>query len=312
MNGAAQLWFEENPTADIPSVNVEVQIEDISQTKEYEKFKGLEKVLLGDTVHVFSEKFNVDISAKVIKVVYDGLMDKHTEIEIGRIKSTRYQEVKNAVSSVVEPISNKLWNVGIAASKKNKIFRGVTEPTTGMVNNDIWYKPVGDGETELYRFDGVVWRLERVSAGLLGGTIDAASGNLDVINLNADNITSGTIDASMIILSSGYDVEYAIENIETTPGPPGDAAYSIVIESDNGYIFMNGEVQTLLRARVFKGFTEITDDLDANQFFWTRKSQNSAGDVLWNNAHASGVKTVTITSADVFQRATFFCEIRTI
>ena len=118
LNGAAQLWFEENPTADIPSVNVEVQIEDISQTKEYEKFKGLEKVLLGDTVHVFSEKFNVDISAKVIKVVYDGLMDKHTEIEIGRIKSTRYQEVKNAVSSVVEPISNKLWNVGIAASKK--------------------------------------------------------------------------------------------------------------------------------------------------------------------------------------------------
>src|SRR5699024_3898501 len=62
------------------------------------------------------------------------------------------------------------------------------EPESGMSKNDLWYKPVGDGETELYRDDGTMWRLEKVSAGLVAGTLDAASRDLVNINVNINNI----------------------------------------------------------------------------------------------------------------------------
>ena len=75
-----------------------------------------------------------------------------------------------------------------AANGKNKIFRGPVEPTEGMMVNDLWYKPVGEGETMLYTWNGETWELSKVSAGLLGGTLDAENGDVNLINVNVANI----------------------------------------------------------------------------------------------------------------------------
>ncbi|WP_341349963.1 phage tail protein [Clostridium sartagoforme] len=85
--------------------------------------------------------------------------------------------------------------------------------------------------------------------------------------------------------------------------------YDVEIISVNGNIFKNGEISTKLIAIVRKGKEDITDTIDANRFRWTRVSNDSAGDVAWNNAHFGGTKEVTITKDDVNVRATFNCEI---
>lgn len=310
LNAAAATWFEDNPDRDIPAVNVDVELEDLSQLTDYEQFANFEKLLLGDTVHVFSEQFNVSIKAKVIKLTYDGLTDKHIKVEIGRVKSSRFDDVRSSIiETAIEPLYNQLHAIGLAANGKSKIFRGVLTPTKGMTKNDIWYKPVGDGETELYRYNGIAWVLEKVSGGLLGGVIDAGSGDLDIINLNANNITAGSIDASRVKLSSGYDVEQAIDAIETTPGPPGEPGYLLFIESSEGYIFKNGQISTILTARVFQGGLEITDEINANRFKWTRRSNSPINDQIWNDHNAGGTKSIIITNEDVFQRATFKCDL---
>lgn len=211
LNDVAAHWFEENSGVDLPVINVTADLEDLSQMEDYEKFKALEEVNLGDTVTVYSEKYKVDITSKVIKLVYDGLSDKVVSVELGQKASTGYQVYKELVDRSVEPLKTEVNNVMIAANKKNKIFRGEQEPSHSMIKNDIWYKPVGQGEVEMYRYDGLIWRIEKVSGGLIQGVLDAESGDLDIINLNASNITTGFLEGERILLrgvgTAGEDLD---------------------------------------------------------------------------------------------------------
>ena len=83
----------------------------------------------------------------------------------------------------------------------------------------------------------------------------------------------------------------------------------LVIISSNGNIFKNGNVKTLLSAKVYSWDEDITDTLDANQFIWTRVSEDTEADNVWNEQHFGGEKSVVITGADVKVRATFYCDL---
>lgn len=203
LNQAASTFFEDNEEVDIPSVSVDVQLEDLSQMADYEKYKELEKVQIADTITIYSEKYKVNIMSTVKKVVYDALTDKIINVEIGKINTTtqNYQKtyINDYVNKKVTPIINSVNVISLTANKKNKIFRGPDTPADGVaVENDLWYKPVGNGEIEMYIFNGAVWAIEKVSAGLLGGTLDATNGDVDLININAANINTGTLSGGSV------------------------------------------------------------------------------------------------------------------
>jgi hypothetical protein len=88
---------------------------------------------------------------------------------------------------------------------------------------------------------------------------------------------------------------------------PGESVYKVEIVSERGIVFRNGIIQTTLRAIVYEGDDEVTDTLDANQFRWTRISNDPAGDAIWNAAHFGGVKEIEVTRDDVTHLATFQC-----
>lgn len=85
--------------------------------------------------------------------------------------------------------------------------------------------------------------------------------------------------------------------------------YHTGIFSNKGTVFKNGAVETLLKARVFRNNVDITDDLNSNCFKWSRISANHEQDILWNDRNAGGVKEITITKDDVWQRAVFQCDV---
>jgi hypothetical protein len=93
-------------------------------------------------------------------------------------------------------------------------------------------------------------------------------------------------------------------------GEDGEDAITLVVVSTNGNIFRPELTDTILEARVYQAGEEITDQYDASRFRWTRKSDDSAADDVWNSAHYStGGKSIQITDEDVEKRATFFCEL---
>jgi len=86
---------------------------------------------------------------------------------------------------------------------------------------------VGDGETMLYRFDGANWQLEKVSAGLLGGTLDAENGDVDLINVNVANIVGETSD----FVRSAWNGINSSVNIDAT---------GFRLQSPNGTVIIDG------------------------------------------------------------------------
>lgn len=89
----------------------------------------------------------------------------------------------------------------------------------------------------------------------------------------------------------------------------GEDAYSVQIYSSNGSNFINGDIATMLRTKVFKGAKDITDTLADNAFNWFRVSDNPEGDAVWSQQHEGIGKSVVISDEDVYRRATFECEV---
>lgn len=87
--------------------------------------------------------------------------------------------------------------------------------------------------------------------------------------------------------------------------------YTVQIESNNGFIFKEGESTPItLTARVFANGVEITDSLPATRFSWRRNSfYDTSEDEAWNTAHSSGYKSVSIIANSVTGRASYHCDI---
>ena len=112
-----------------------------------------------------------------------------------------------------------------------------------------------------------------------------------------------TLTLRYIVVGVYYDM------ITVTKVRNGDAAYIVSVASSNGNQFLNGEMVTVLTATVFKGSHDITANVPANAFNWTRLSDNPAGDQVWNEMHTAVGNQITVTSADVYRRAVFNCEV---
>lgn len=84
--------------------------------------------------------------------------------------------------------------------------------------------------------------------------------------------------------------------------------YRVEIHSEKGDVLSSYVPSTILRARVWYGNAEVTDTLDASRFVWERMSADETADRIWNATH-SGIKAITLTTADVLYSATYSCDI---
>lgn len=83
--------------------------------------------------------------------------------------------------------------------------------------------------------------------------------------------------------------------------------YQITIQSSDGNVFRNGQISTVLTAKVYQNKIDMTDSLPPSAFRWSRHSYDSASDNIWNQNNGNGVKTLTVTNADIIKKATFTC-----
>ena len=112
-----------------------------------------------------------------------------------------------------------------------------------------------------------------------------------------------TLTLRYIALDLYYDI------ITITKVYDGESPYQVNIYSLSGNNFINGNIETILQARIFRGSTDITDTLPHNAFSWLRVSSNHDTDIIWNEQHQSIGPQLAIDKDDVYRKATFNCEI---
>lgn len=100
---------------DKPKISATVNFIELAKTVEYKEYKGLEKLSIGDTVHIYIDEFNLDISEKVISTNYNPILDKYTSFELGKEFSSYTLESKNYEKKLEEVIIPNYLDV----AKKN-------------------------------------------------------------------------------------------------------------------------------------------------------------------------------------------------
>lgn len=90
----------------------------------------------------------------------------------------------------------------------------------------------------------------------------------------------------------------------------GEDAYNVIIRTSNGNTFKNGVGQTTLTAHVYRGGTEITEQLQNKDFDWIKTSDNPDTDELFNLAHVGYGHVLEISTKDVWNMAQFDCKVR--
>ena len=116
------LEYLNNSRAWLPTENLKVDFIALWQTDEYANVAPLQTVNLCDTVTVLYPELGVDTTVKVIKTVYNTLLDRYSEIELGEPVSSFAETVTAQASAEVKESPSFLASIaGEVARATNKI-----------------------------------------------------------------------------------------------------------------------------------------------------------------------------------------------
>lgn len=181
-------------------------------------------------------------------------------------------------------------------------------PRKDTLDNYVYGFEVRDDDGQTVMIDGQGVH----NAGITDGAVDNAkvspNANIDGAKLDVESVITeinngdSHINGSRVVLTDKtLDVEINDIKINVT--------YKVDIISTNGNIFKGESYSTTLLARVYHGSVDVTDTIEDNRFRWTRISNDSASDNLWNTSHYGGTKQISVTKEDILSRATFQCVI---
>ncbi|WP_172396857.1 phage tail spike protein, partial [Limosilactobacillus reuteri] len=115
------------------------------------------KLGLGDTVAIIRHDLKIEYFTRVYKVKHDLLNENNNQIELGYDFSSH--SITNSIIKVDEIANEARETAGhaaIAANGKNNNYYSSVQPLA-PVEGDIWYKDLGNGETDMYQYHNGGW-----------------------------------------------------------------------------------------------------------------------------------------------------------
>lgn len=184
--------------------NLQISFVQLWQTEEYKNIAPLERVSLGDTVHVIYQDFNV--SMKVISYHFDVLAERYTTMELGTKKASLSQAITAPVqASTSTSISQAVSTLETAIIDASNAIRGGTggyvvfNTNAEGINNEILIMDAPTIEQAV--------NVIRMNAAGIGFSTTGYNGVFrnawDIQgHLNADFITTGQLEGSLIKAAS--------------------------------------------------------------------------------------------------------------
>lgn len=90
----------------------------------------------------------------------------------------------------------------------------------------------------------------------------------------------------------------------------GDTTLSLDIESSEGDTFLYGSLDTTLTAVVKRGVNDISSEILASDYTWTRDTGDVVEDTTWNTNHSGSGRTIHLTNEDLptaYRSGRFIC-----
>lgn len=114
---------------------------------------------LGDTVAIIRHDLKIEYLTRVYKVTHDLLNRQNHTIELGDdFQKASITSTISAVQDTVQSAKEYSQSALQSANGKNTNFYGASQPLHA-VEGDLWYKDLGNGETEMYQYKNGNWEL---------------------------------------------------------------------------------------------------------------------------------------------------------
>jgi phage minor structural protein len=273
LKAAADAYIEANPGWEL-NTNLRVSFVALADTEEYKDVAALQRVNLCDTVTIIHEGLGVTATAKVVRTVYDVLLERYNEIELGTTSTSLGQAISEQI----------LEEVPTTSDMQRAIANG-TALISGNSGGYVVLKRNANGEPEeLLIMDTPdiltaqnVWRFNNSGLGFsstgYGGTYSTAW-TIDG-TFYANWITAGTMSANRVRTGTiqSYD-----GNVQIVLGDSGTAG-KLVITSGNlqldsaGNLTITGQINATSGS--IGGFT-----IDNNSIYAGTKGSGTAnGDI---------------------------------
>lgn len=280
--------------------NIDISFVQLWQTEEYKNIAAVERVRMGDTVHVIYDALGVDVSAEVIKTVYDVLTGRFASIELGVKKNTLGKVLKNSIAPEIVRESTSIMEEALAHA---------TDLLTGAYGGHVVISTNADGQpNEILIMDTedqtTAQQVLRINMNGIGFSHNGVDGPFDTAwtldgNFVADYITTGTLNAARVNagllrdkagknwwnLDTGEITISAEAYIDTSDfvtqaqfTAAADEIASEVVEQVGSGIFFNvvptdnGQTVTL-RAHVYLNRNDATRTFPEQFFHWYKKTE---------------------------------------
>lgn len=258
VSAEALTYFDENPNVDIPNIKIEVDMVPLQDTTAYERaiIKALLNIQLCDTIDVYVPKLDVDITLKVSEIEYDSMRERILKIvatsdgkdssTLADVQRAEWKDLtRKEIDASVDYFKGSINTIMESANGKNRNFYGPDEPPSeGLKENDMWFKDIGAGETEMYRYDGTQWVL--------------------VMPANFTEMINAQIDDIMTEVSDLFDqYELSTEQLQDELDQVSQDAISAIAESEK-------TIREELKTAKSK-LAEVSNDLNTNKEYISGK-----------------------------------------
>ena len=242
-----------------------------------------------------------------IEAVNDGknyVYDEKAVEEIGWIWATEVWEDVTLASNLLRK----------ATARLAELSQGITSIELTIVDESDTGADVGDIHARQYVYcsspphgiDGRYLCISKTKDYLnpAGNTITVGASGVTLTSLSAkQNNSLSTLEQDILGQTSKIeDISGKVDEIS------GAKMYRIELLVEGASIFRDKGQQSILRCKVYSWDKDITDTLEPAVFFWHRKSGNAEADADWDGLH-QGMKTVTVSTEDVLDNASFYCEV---
>lgn len=205
---AGQQYVTNNKIG-VPTVSIDLSFAQLEQYSLYESTEALERVRIGDTVHVFFAQLGINVSSRIVETNYDPILNRYNSVSVGSVRAN----IAGTIADQQQQIDDLTQNPTLSSAFK-KAVASLTQTILGAEGGSVRFLDTdADGEPDtLYIADDPdpskaqkVWRFNYEGWGAsengyngpfeIGATLnDGIVANFITVGvLNGDLIQTGTI-----------------------------------------------------------------------------------------------------------------------
>ena len=210
LRSAANAYITNNQIG-VPNVSIKVSFLPLDQTEEYRDIAPLERVDLCDVVSVSFPELGVSAKAKVIKTVYNVLLDRYSSVELGDARDSVAKIIVTQEKKLAQQEQDIASKPGV--SDVNNIASGYADSALESANGytDTAMQDAIDAANQntalqIENYDEYMTQLEIFNRLTNNGATQGIFMENGKLYINMDYAHAGTIDATYINLDGKFYV----------------------------------------------------------------------------------------------------------